>query len=1111
MLIFFMIQFRKLKIMEKIMRRIMMLLLMVLFGVNVSGVVVSSEVSNPDTSIWSDSGGSFAVDISASDFKIDAKNVRGISAKVNIPGNGFGVATFKPEGMSASGNLKSVEILSKINMTKYGVFLRFNDGNGQNVVDGNKLNSVIKYKGIIGQWQKTEFVIPDDWVQPVEFIGIMVWNWEAKTVKAQPVVDIAGLKLNVDIADDVKKEDLLSVSCDSGLMRNVFTTSMPPKYKLMVSTWDSENLKGSVKYTVSDYSSGKVVDAGEFKLENKRALCLDIELKVNKFGVYNFEAVVNVEGIKEIKESSRFAYVPTPNVLTEKDKKYSPYGMDIHSGIDGVAYQQIADLGVVWARDFGFSRNWMVRARGQNGNYEGWPFYRSKLPKIDAAGLIIAPVLMGMIGNAPKDGTTVPDKEWARDLSHFLWAFPNITSWEIDNECDLHDKRLAGDSEIYKGYHKRFGEIVNTLDENLWAVENGTAGVHPDKLKIAIDEGAFDNIDVVNAHFYCGTAIPELSTRNANTGQAGEAPSLMRDTLREFSKVADSDGKDRQAWITEFGWDTLAVHIVTEYEQAAYLQRGYLMGLNAGLDKMFWYWNLDTKGIPGGFFDGCGVFSGKDEPKPAAVAYSAMAKMLPNPKPLGSFDVGEGTLGYLFASEGKLVAAVFKLYEDGPSTMQKIGSGVVYDYYGNKIEGNSFKLQVAPTWIVGIDAKETMLKGTACDIISSSYIRASAGDKFVSTIKVDPSKYLTKNSTISADLPNGWELVKRDVVSSENSDMNFNIQIRIAADSKRGFYDVVFAMKDGDYVQYFPIQVEVLDAASIKVYPLQGTFDNSTLKVQIKNNSMYDKTFMFKSEIPSSWSVEPQNLKLDMKAKETVIQEFKVKWNVEDIQKTKAMLQIADVDGTVLAAEGIIPNQLIIPKVSDIKFDGNLSDWPKGSKIPSWTLGCIGQDANVDLYVAYGKKGIYLAFEVQDGLKAQVIPESFWNSDVLEVIVDTKVDSTDRNEYAKTDHQFWICPLVDSKSVYLGRWKRNSEIAETQFDIKSVEGVSMLRKPGSYVVEVLIPAEAITGFNPDVKTLGLNLNLTISGEKSKREVFWIYDKPSGVIQKPGKIGRVIIK
>jgi len=1105
-----MIEFRKTKQGVKMFKKSIILLLMGL-GISVFGNMVSSEVSNPSSTIWGDTGASFAVKISPADFKIDSKNYRGISAKVDIPGKGFGVGAFAPQGIKTPGNLKSVELYSRINMPKYGCFLTFKDANGKNVVDGKKLNSTIRYKQV-GQWQKTEFVIPEDWVQPVKFASIMVWNWESKTIKAQPVMDIVDLKLNVEVADDVSKEDLLSVSCDSGLMRNVFTSSTTPKYKLMVSTWDSEGLSGSVKYKVSDYSSGKIVDAGEFKLEDTRAVCRDIDLKVTQFGVYDFEAVVNIEGLKDIKESSRFAYVPTPNVLTDKEKKYSPYGMDLHSGIDGVAYQQIADLGVAWVRDFGFSRDWLVRARGENGNYEGWPFYRSKLSKVDAAGLMISPTLMGMIRNAPKDGSTVPDKEWTRDLSHFLWAFPNITSWEVDNECDLREKRLASGSEIYKGYHKRFGEVINMFNDDLWTVENGTAGVHPEKLKKCIDAGAFDNIDVVNAHFYCGTAIPELSTRNANTGQVGEAPSLMRDTLREFVEVADSDGKDRQAWITEFGWDTLAIHIVTEYEQAVYLQRGYLMGLNAGLDKMFWYWNLDTKGVPNNFFDGCGVFSEKDEPKPSAVAYSAMAKMLPNPKPLGSFDFGAGTMGYLFESEGRLIAAIFKLYEDSSSTIQKVGSGVVYDFYGNKLDGNSFKLQIAPTWIVGIDPKEAMLKGIACDIVSSSYIRAAAGDAFVSTIKVDTSKYITKNSTVSAELPKGWELVKQDVISSsENNDMIFTMNVKIASDCERGFYDATFIMKDGKYVQYLPVQVEVLEAASIKVYPLQGSFDNSTLKVQITNNSMYDKTFMFKSEIPSKWKVEPQDLKLNMKAKETVIQEFKVKWNVADIQKTKAMLQIVATDGNVLAEEGIIPNQLIIPKVADIKFDGDLSDWPKGSKIPSWTLGCVGQDANADLYVAYGKKGIYFAFEVQDGLKTDVTPKSFWVSDVLEVIVDTKVDSKARDEYAKTDHQFWICPLVDSKSVYLGRWKRNSEIAETQFDIKSVEGVSKLSKKGCYVVEALIPAEAITGFNPDAKTLGLNLNLTVSGEKSKREVFWIYDKLSGITKKPAEIGRVIIK
>ncbi len=1074
------------------------------------GKIVSSDISNPASAIWGDTMGLFGVTISPSDFKIDSKDYQGISTKIDIPGNGFGIGTFAPQGINTPGDLKSVKFYSRINMPNYGCFLTFKDGNGETVVNGKKMESVIKYDQI-GQWQKTEFIIPEDWVKPVTFNGIMVWNWNAKTIKAQPVMDIADFKLYFEVDDDIKKEELLSVSCDSGLTRNVFTSSMPSKYKLMVFTWDSEDLKGNVKYKVSDYSTGKIVDSGEFKIEDTRAVCKDIELKVDQFGVYNFEAVINLEDIKEIKESSRFAYVPSPNVLTDKEKKYSPYGLNIHSGHDGVAYQQIADLGIVWVRDYAFGRPWLVRARGANGNYEGWPYYRNKIPKMDSAGLIVLPVLMGMISKDIKDGITVPDIEWTRDLTHFLWAFPNFTAWELDNECDLHDKRLSGDSAIYKGYHKRFGELVNTFDDNLWAVENGTAGVHPDKVKIAIDEGAFDDIDVINGHFYCGTAIPELSKRNANTGQAGAEPSLMRDKLRDFAKVADSDGKDRQAWITEFGWDTLAVHIVTEYEQAAYLQRGYLMGLNAGLDKMFWYWNLDTKGVPTTFFDGCGIFSGHNEPKPVAVAYSALAKMLPNPKPLGSFDVGKGTMGYLFESGDRLVAAVFKLYEDSSSAVQKVRSGVVYDFYGNKIEGNSFKLQIAPTWIVGIDKDEPILKGTACDIISSSYIRATAGDTFISSIQVDLSKYLTKNVKVIAELPNGWELVKQDIVSSDNNMMEFSLNIKIPGDSKRGFYDVLFKVKDGDYLQYFPVQVEVLEAAGIKVFPLQGTFDKSTLKVQITNNSMYDKTFVFKPEIPSTWSVEPQDLTLNMKAKEIVVEEFKVKWNVEDIRKAKATIQIADMDGNVLAEEGIIPNQLIIPKVSDIKFDGNLNDWPKDSKIPSWTLGCIGQDANADIYVAYGKKGIYFAFEVKDGLKAKVTPKSFWNSDVLEVIVDTKVDSQARNEYAKTDHQFWISPLVDSKSVYLGRWKRHSEIPEIQYDIKSVEGISILRNPRSYVVEALIPADAITGFNPDAKTLGLNINLTVSGENSKREVFWIYDKSSGIIQKPAEIGRVIIK
>ena len=617
-------------------------------------------------------------------------------------------------------------------------------------------------------------------------------------------------------------------------------------------------------------------------------------------------------------------------------------------------------------------------------------------------------------------------------------------------------------------------------------------------------------IDVVNAHFYCGTAIPELSKRNTNRSEGGLPPSLIRDTLKEYVKVADIDGKDRQTWITEFGWDTLAVYIVNEYEQAAYLQRGYIMGIDAGIDKMFWYWNRDTKSVPNTFFDGCGIFDPNDDPKPAAAAFAAMAKMLPEPKPLGRFDVGEGTLGYLFESKGKLVAAVFKLYEHVQAKPVKIDSGEVFDFLGNSIATKTIDLQIAPTWIIDIDPNETILRGCSVDMNSKSFLRTAAGDTFTSSIKLDLSKVMSKNTVVIAEVPDGWEVVSENIKAKAETTI-FDFQIKSSLDTERGFYDILLKVYDGKYVQYFPIEVEVVQAANLKVFPLEGSMDNSMLKVELTNNSFNDKAFVVKPVLPAGWKIEPKIINVDLKGKETVVKEFKLKWMFNYSDKSEAMLQIVGSDGSIIAKEGVIPNKMMIPKVKSIKFDGCLDDWPKTAKLPSWAVGCQGEDANASIYMAYGNDGIYFAFEVEGGLEMDVLPRSFWNSDVLEVVLDTKADSTPRSQYAKTDHQFWICPLVDSKKVYLGRWKRNSEITETQFDIANVPGVSMLRNKGSYIVEVMIPAEAITGFNPNSKELGVNLNLTIFGEKAKREVFWIYDKAHGIMNKPSEIGRVIIK
>jgi hypothetical protein len=128
--------------------------------------------------------------------------------------------------------------------------------------------------------------------------------------------------------------------------------------------------------------------------------------------------------------------------------------------------------------------------------------------------------------------------------------------------------------------------------------------------------------------------------------------------------------------------------------------------------------------------------------------------------------------------------------------------------------------------------------------------------------------------------------------------------------------------------------------------------------------------------------------------------------------------------------------------------------------------------------------------------------------DVLELFLDTHNRKTPR-PYAPGDHQIWLAPLVDQKRVYVGQWKRNNEIPETRYDISGIQSVAV-RKGNGYVMECLIPASLLQGFQPVAGTkLGLNLNLSVKGEHQDREAFWATPKGESAEQ-PASWGTVTL-
>jgi hypothetical protein len=263
--------------------------------------------------------------------------------------------------------------------------------------------------------------------------------------------------------------------------------------------------------------------------------------------------------------------------------------------------------------------------------------------------------------------------------------------------------------------------------------------------------------------------------------------------------------------------------------------------------------------------------------------------------------------------------------------------------------------------------------------------------------------------------------------------------------------------------------------------------------------------------LPEGWKADPVSLELkSVPAKGSADASFRIEWNRRYSEADRAMMSVFDREGNEIISRGIIPNAARLPRVGTIRFDGDFADWPADAKLPSWALGRIGTPETAEIYCAYASEGLYVGARIAPSAVVNSQPKTFWSMDCLEVCVDTRNDKTRRSGYAKTDHQFWIVPMVEQERAYLGRWKRNDEIAATRYDIEGVKSFAG-RIGNGYSMELLIPAEAITGFRAAAgREIGLSLNLTSPGRTGTINVYWPLPKGDGVITKPWLWGNVMM-
>ena len=792
---------------------------------------------------------------------------------------------------------------------------------------------------------------------------------------------------------------------------------------------------------------------------------------------------------KPVETVHRYVVALKPRALTPEEQRDSTYGINVHGG-SYVGYEKFSRLGFTWIRDYAYNFHWMKRARG-SGDYGGWPRYPKVVKSAEDAGLMTLPCLMGAVGDEP------PDNAWRRDIALIAASFPQLCAFELDNEVD---NKMFRDIDVYGKHCAAFGAIMKACRPDALAVSPGLAGIYVEQTQKLVDKGYFKDIDVVNGHRYCGKDAPEYAKANLNTGMSEAKPAYLRDVWRHWKRAACSDGKFRQLWVTEWGWDTLAGQPVSEWEQAAYLQRKWALAMGNGVEKMFWYWYYDDNtDTPDYFFAGCGIFNRRREPKPSAAAFAALRTFIPGRyEYLGTANLGPNHMVQILKADGKVVAMAYKIRKDGPDLeIRDEKAEMVTDMFGRVLKPGSRTLDIAPTWYVGLDGDSDWLMQCPMDLESDFYVRNVGGEP-IKVAVTGPQKF-----DWSVGLPDGWIVEERP----------YGFDVIGPAGLSRGNTSFTVTGRNGNVSKTMSVEVDIVPQAYAK--SKAAAFDGA-FTMDVTNQSAEDQDFCVNAELPDGWAIEPAvSATGKLKPEETKTLEFKLVKStpVDPSAKDTPRLSIVNKNGMKVDYAPVIPREWTMHRIDPdkIKIDGDLEDWDPKFNINRFMIGPYGDKEQTKFYFGWCEAGLYVAMDVRESRCHAPDPRSFWRPcDCLELNFTTPPGAkfTEGAAWGVYDHQFWFCPLAGENRIYAGFWG-NCKEQKTENDVKDVRQ-ALVKTEGGYRAEMFVPASRLKGWDevrPGAE-LGMSFMLSVQGPAKDRELYWPSSKREQLMKKPWTWARV---
>lgn len=493
----------------------------------------------------------------------------------------------------------------------------------------------------------------------------------------------------------------------------------------------------SVSWTVTDFwgdtvDSGKVVAAADGTATLRPA--------ITRPGYYVLDAAANKSDGSTLATRTTTIAVLTP--FDVKSVTDSPFGIGTH--FTGYSPDMIPLLAMLGIKNVRNDLGWSTIEKAQ-GRYS-FDTYDPTMARLRTAGIDVLPIVDYTNPLYDDDSTPYTDAgraAFAKYAAATLDHYKDQVDWvEVYNEFnggfgDRGDGPADSKAEYYYPLLAATHDALKAVDPAVTVTGPATAGVPLQWMETLFKAGGLSDLDKVSIHPYVYPSPPE---------SAGASLVATRDLVEKYN-----DGKSKPVWITEQGWPTHnGATGVSEQTQAAYLARAYAVALANGIEKFFWYDFMNDGLDPTynehnfGIVRNTGDPLGKWVPKPASVAYAAMARQLTGAHFQQSEQVGTGNVSMRFTKGGRSLRVMWTTAGEtqnvtvatgGPITVTDL-TGASTTYYPVS-GGVVLSLTEDPVYVLG--------QGTVTVSSGARFALRSAGDSFVGdkirlTLSVDTTE-----------------------------------------------------------------------------------------------------------------------------------------------------------------------------------------------------------------------------------------------------------------------------------------------------------------------------------------------------------------------------------